>query len=151
MVSVDWISWETITTLIIRAIHLMEWKAVLSCNAFLLSKFLICMQSLFRIAVLSTVSHIEILPRPFIEKMRKKEKAKAEIAKEICAIWPWCISSREIFKRIKIAITQSCMIVKMSVTFIRLQQRIKRIYFAFSHGIFKSSKSQHALIANVIR
>lgn len=36
MVSTDWISWETVTTLIIHAIHLMEWKAVLSRNAFLL-------------------------------------------------------------------------------------------------------------------
>lgn len=76
MVSADWISWVTVTTLIIRAIHLMEWKAVLSRNAFLPSKFPICMQLLFRITVLSTVSHIEILSRLFIEEVQEGEKER---------------------------------------------------------------------------
>lgn len=74
MVSADWISWVTVTTLIIRAIHLMEWKAVLSRNAFLPSKFPICMQLLFRIAVLSTMSHIEIRSRSFIEEVHERER-----------------------------------------------------------------------------
>jgi hypothetical protein len=50
----------------------MEWKAVLSRNAFLLPKFLIYMRSLFRITVPSAVSHIEILSWSFIEKVRGK-------------------------------------------------------------------------------
>lgn len=74
MVSADWISWVTVTTLIIRTIHLMEWKAVLSRNAFLPSKFPICMQLLFRIAILSTMSHIEIRSRPFIEEVHERER-----------------------------------------------------------------------------
>lgn len=85
----------------------MEWKAVLSRNAFLLSKFLICMQSLFRITVLSPVSHIEILPRPFIEKVRERETYY------LAAMQTFKLTVA--FERIKIAIAQVCMIIKANI------------------------------------
>jgi len=111
----------------------MEWKAVLSRNAFLLPKFLIYMRSLFRITVLSAVSHIEILSWPFIEKVSgkrtrtsrgKEKKREGEQERKGCAIW----SAVQTFKLargkprlsgIKIAIAPACVIVKVNAAFRR--------------------------------
>lgn len=120
MVSADWIAWVTVTTLIIRAIHLMEWKAVLSCNAFLPSKFPICMQLLFRITVLSTMSHIEIWPS--VEEVQERERETFNGAM-------WIFKLAGVFERIKIAIARACAnIVKANVTFVILRNKMLQLY-----------------------
>lgn len=66
-------------------IHLMEWKAVLSRNAFLLSKFLICMQSLFRICrSLDRVTYRDTTATVYRENEKERKEKRGNRERDMC-------------------------------------------------------------------